>query len=43
MPGEMSWTGEETSRALVPIAVHMVVAKVTTLEAGFIEIWVRLR
>ena len=36
--GEMSWTGEETSRALVPTAIHTAVAKVTTLKAGFIDI-----
>ena len=42
-PGEMSWMGEEASRALVPMAVHTVVAKVIILKASFIEMWVRLR
>ena len=42
MLGEMSWMEEETSRALVPTAIHMVVAKVMTLKADFIKTWVRL-
>ena len=42
MPGEMSWMGEETGRTLVLIAVHMRVAKVMALKAGFIEMWVKL-
>ena len=42
-PGEMSWMGEEGSRALVPMAVHTVVAKVIILKASFIEMWMRLR
>ena len=43
MPGKMFWMEEEASRTLVPMAIHMVVAKVTTLKASFIETWVRLR